>query len=70
MNIYLFIIVFLFFVEYFLNILSDILNIKSINKNKDIPLEFKDFYVVDKYNKSRDYIKENTFFNIFKIHFF
>jgi len=70
MNIYLLIILFLLFIEYFLNTLGNILNIKSINQNKDIPLEFKDFYDVGKYYKSRDYIKENTFFNIFKDTFF
>jgi len=70
MNLYLFIILFLLFIEYFLNTLGNILNIKSINQNQDMPLEFKDLYDIDKYNKSRDYIKENIFFKIFKDTFF
>jgi len=61
MNIYFIIIIGMLLFQYILEIVVNILNIKSLNP--DLPSEFKDTYDSEKYLKSQNYTKTNTKFS-------
>ena len=62
MNIYAFIIIFALAGSYLLEIISDILNIKSLKP--EVPEDFKDVYDADSYLKSQQYARVNTRFGL------
>lgn len=63
MNIYLGIILAALLLEFFLYNLSRYLDLKCLSK--ELPLEFKDYYSVDEYARSQEYLIENTRFSYF-----
>ena len=63
MNIYLGIILAALLLEFFLYNLSRYLDLKYLSK--ELPLEFKDYYSVDEYARSQEYLIENTRFSYF-----
>ena len=63
MNIYLVIILAALLLEFFLYNLSRYLDLKCLSK--ELPLEFKDYYSVDEYARSQEYLIENTRFSYF-----
>jgi len=62
MNIYAFIIILALAGSYLLEIISDILNIRSLKP--DVPGDFKDIYDADSYLKSQQYTRVNTRFGL------
>ncbi|RKY82432.1 M48 family peptidase, partial [candidate division KSB1 bacterium] len=62
MNLYAQIILAAILLEFFLSLLSDILNILHIKP--DLPVEFADVWDEGKYRKSQEYLKTNTTFGI------
>jgi len=62
MNLYLVIVIGILLAHYFLETIVDFLNIKSARG--DLPGEFLGFYDNEKYNKSQQYLKENTKFSM------
>ena len=62
MNIYLLIILFFIIGNYLLNSIVDYLNANNTQTN--LPDEFKDSYDAQKYQKSQEYLKENTYFKL------
>lgn len=62
MNVYLFIILAVLIGDYILDLIVDYLNVTHIKT--DLIEEFKGYYDVDKYKKSQNYLKENTYFRI------
>ena len=60
MNIYGIVILITIIGSYVLNIITNILNLKSLKS--ELPLEFKDMYDASKYSKSQEYTKVNTKF--------
>ncbi len=62
MNTYLIIILSIIIVDYILDIVVDMLNVKHIKT--DLPKEFEDYYDAEKYKKAQNYLKENTRFGI------
>ena len=63
MNIYLFIIIAALLLEFFLNTLSNILDVRRLSLV--LPDEFKDCYTDTEYAKSQEYLKANTSFSYF-----
>jgi len=61
MNIISYIILLTILFDCILNIYADILNLKMLNN--ELPLEFKDVYDSDKYEKSQEYLRVNTKFS-------
>lgn len=61
MNIFFYIIIGSLLFEFCLRTLSKYLNLKYISSN--IPASFKNYYDTNKYNKSQEYLKENTKFS-------
>ena len=64
MNIYLIFILLILISSYFLELIIELLNIRNISE--EIPDEFKDIYKQEKYQQSQRYLKENTYFGLFK----
>ncbi len=62
MNTYLIIILSIIIVDYILDIVVDMLNVKHIKT--DLPKEFEGYYDAEKYKKAQNYLKENTRFGI------
>ena len=62
MNIYLLVILFFIIGNYLLNSIVDYLN--ANNTQTSLPDEFKDSYDAQKYQKSQEYLKENTYFKL------
>lgn len=62
MNIYALIIIFALVGSYLLEIISDILNIRSLKA--EVPDDFKDLYDADSYLKSQQYTRVNTRFGL------
>ncbi len=62
MNIYLLILLIILLGGYLLNVTVDILNIK--HSGNELPEEFADYYNPEKYKKSIEYLKKNTYFDI------
>jgi len=62
MNLYAKIILAAILLEFFLSLISDILNILHIKP--DLPEEFRDVWDNEKYRKSQEYLKTNTIFGI------
>ena len=61
MNIYFCIIVSVLLVDFFLNTLAKILDLKNLSIN--LPVEFKGYYSKEKYARSQEYLNENTRFS-------
>lgn len=62
MNTYLIIILSIIIVDYILDIVVDMLNVKHVKT--DLPKEFEGYYDAEKYKKAQNYLKENTRFGI------
>lgn len=62
MNIYLIIILAIIGGSYLLSLVIELLNIKALKVHLD--KEFEGFYDAAKYEKSQEYLKENTYFNL------
>jgi len=62
MNIYLVVILAIIIGNYILDLIIELLNIRSIRK--ELPREFEGFYDLAKYKKSQDYLKDNTYFKL------
>ena len=62
MNIYAIIILATLAIGYILDLIADYLNIKNLRT--DLPEEFRDVYSREKYERSQEYLKENTLFGI------
>ncbi len=62
MNIYAVIILLALVANYLLNLISDFLNLKSLNK--PLPDEFSDVYDSDKYKKAQEYTRARTRFGL------
>ncbi len=62
MNIYFLIIILILLFNYLLSFLVGILNIKYAKKK--LPEEFKGYYDQEKYKKSQQYLKNNTYFKL------
>lgn len=62
MNIYLVVILLILLGEYFLDLVVEILNVRSVNTR--LPQEFQGYYDEDKYRQSQRYLKENTYFGM------
>ena len=62
MNIYLVVILAIIIGKYILDLIIELLNIRSIRK--ELPREFEGFYDLAKYKKSQDYLKDNTYFKL------
>ncbi len=62
MNIYAVIILLAMVVNYLLNLVSDLLNLKSLKKS--LPDEFSDVYDADKYKKAQEYTRVRTRFGL------
>ncbi|MFH1491249.1 MAG: M48 family metallopeptidase, partial [Pseudomonadota bacterium] len=58
MNIYLAIILFILIGQYFLDLVIDLLNVRTLQT--DLPVEFEGVYDAEKYKKSQEYLKDNT----------
>ena len=65
MNIYLCIIVAALLIEYFLNTLAKILDLKNLST--DLPSEFRDYYSQEEYTRSQEYLKANTNFSYLQV---
>jgi STE24 endopeptidase len=63
MNIFTYLVLSFVVAIYFIETISDLLNLKNISN--DIPQEFKGFFDKEKYTKSQNYLKDNTKFAIF-----
>lgn len=64
MNIYFIIIISIIAVEYLLNLIVELLNVKSASG--DLPKEFEGYYDAQKYSLAQEYLKENTNFSLIK----
>jgi len=62
MNFYLVFILTILIGSYVLEVLVEILNIKNLKT--DLPEEFSGYYDAENYEKSQQYLKENTWFGI------
>ncbi len=62
MNIYLVVILAIIIGNYILDLIIELLNIRSIRE--ELPREFEGFYDLAKYKKSQDYLKDNTYFKL------
>jgi STE24 endopeptidase len=62
MNFYLLFILTILIVSYVLEVLVEILNLKNLKT--DLPEEFAGYYDAENYQKSQQYLKENTWFGI------
>ncbi len=62
MNFYLVFILTILIGSYVLEVLVEILNIKNLKT--DLPEEFAGYYDAENYQKSQQYLKENTWFGI------
>jgi len=60
MNIYLIVILAIIIGNYILDLIIDLLNVRSIKEG--LPNEFEGFYDSAKYKKSQSYLKDNTYF--------
>jgi len=67
MNIYLVVILAILIGNYILDLIIELLNIRSIKK--ELPGEFEGFYDSAKYKKSQSYLKENTYFKLIQAAF-
>ena len=61
MNIYLWIIVAALLLDFLLHTLSRFLDLN--NQSFELPLEFKGYYSPDEYERSQEYLRENTRFS-------
>lgn len=61
MNIYLIIILIILVGDYFLDLITEYLNVKHLKT--DLPKEFEGYYDAEKYKKAQNYLKENTGFH-------
>lgn len=62
MNIYLIVILAIIIGNYILDLIIELLNIRFLKP--ELPQEFKGFYDADKYKKSQEYLKDNTYFKL------
>ncbi|MBN2001002.1 M48 family metallopeptidase [candidate division KSB1 bacterium] len=62
MNLYAAIILGTFLVDFLLNLIADLLNLKNLSS--ELPAEFKDIYEAEKYKKSQKYTVVNTRFGL------
>ena len=62
MNIYLIIILAIIIGNYILDLIIELFNLRSIKK--ELPEEFVGFYDANKYEKSQEYLKDNTKFKL------
>lgn len=64
MNFYLIFVLTVIVLEYLINLLVNILNLKNIKP--ELPSEFKGYYDEEKYRKSQNYLKDTTYFSLLK----
>jgi len=62
MNIYLVVILAIIIGNYILDLIIELLNVRSTEK--ELPGEFEGFYDLAKYKKSQEYLKDNTYFKL------
>jgi len=62
MNIYLVVILAIIIGNYILDLIIELLNVRSTEK--ELPEEFEGFYDSAKYKKSQEYLKDNTYFKL------
>lgn len=62
MNIYLIVILTIIIGNYILDLIIELLNVRFLKP--ELPQEFKGFYDADKYKKSQEYLKDNTYFKL------
>jgi len=62
MNVYLIVILTILIGDYVLGLIVEMLNIKALKS--ELPQEFEGFYDADKYKKSQEYLKDNTYFKL------
>jgi len=62
MNIYLIVILSILIGSYILNLIVELLNISAVKTA--LPQEFESWYDADKYKKSQNYLRENTYFKL------
>ncbi len=62
MNIYLIVILAIIIGNYILDLIIEILNVRSAKK--ELPGEFEGFYIAAKYKESQEYLKDNTYFKL------
>jgi len=62
MNVYLIVILTILIGDYVLGLIVEMLNIKALKS--ELPQEFGGFYDADKYKKSQEYLKDNTYFKL------
>lgn len=62
MNIYLVVILAIIIGNYILDLIIELLNVKFLKP--ELPKEFEGFYDADKYKKSQEYLKDNTYFKL------
>ena len=67
MNIYLIVILAIIIGNYILDLIIDLLNVRSIKE--ELPNEFEGFYDSAKYKKSQSYLKDNTYFKLIQATF-